>query len=81
MSSSSDLTNAIRPGKTLPGTIDFFPLGDSPHITSGKDISRIDVIHPASKDDIRLVIRIDGAGMIRMCDPTRSLTHPEACHP
>ena len=79
MSNSSNLTKAIRPGTTLPGTIDFSPLGDAPHITSGKDIARIDVLHSASTDDIRFVIRIDGAGKIRMCDPSRYSTHPEAC--
>lgn len=78
---STDLIKPLQSGANLPGTIDFFPLGDAPHITSGTDSARIDVIHSASADDIRLVIRIDGAGKIRMCDPSRSSTHPEACSP
>ena len=32
------------------------------------------------KDDVRLVLRIDGAGNIRMCNPSRPTDHPEACH-
>ena len=43
-------------------------------------IARVDVIHSATKDDVRLVLRIDGAGNIRLCNPSRPTDHPEACH-
>lgn len=64
----------------MPGTIDFFPLGDAPQVIGGTDIARVDVIHSASEDDSRLVLRIDGAGTIRLCNPSRPTDHPEACH-
>jgi hypothetical protein len=74
------MTTALKAGAALPGTIDFFPLGDAPQVTGGTDIARIDVIHPATKDDERRVLRIDGAGNIRLCNPLRPTDHPEACH-
>ena len=80
LASSSKMTTALKAGATLPGTIDFFPLGDAPQVTGGTDIARVDVIHSGTKDDVRLVLRIDGAGNIRLCNPSRPTDHPEACH-
>jgi type IV fimbrial biogenesis protein FimT len=80
LAGSSTMTAALKAGAALPATIDFFPLGDAPQVTSGADIARVDVIHSATKDDARLVLRIDGAGNIRLCNPSRPTDHPEACH-
>jgi type IV fimbrial biogenesis protein FimT len=80
LAGSSTMTTPLKAGEALPATIDFFPLGDAPQVTGGTDIARIDVIHPATKDDVRLVVRIDGAGNIRLCNPSRPTDHPEACH-
>jgi type IV fimbrial biogenesis protein FimT len=80
LADSSTMTTALKAGAALPATIDFFPLGDAPQITGGTDIARVDVIHSASADDVRLIVRIDGAGNIRLCNPSRPTDHPEACH-
>ena len=80
LAGSSTMTTALKAGAALPATIDFFPLGNAPQVMGGTDIARVDVIHPAAKDDVRLVLRIDGAGNIRMCNPSRPTDHPEACH-
>ena len=80
LANSSKTDTALKAGMALPGTLDFFPLGDAPQVTGGTDIARVDVIHTAASDDVRLVLKIDGAGTIRMCDPARPTIHPEACH-
>ena len=73
-------TVALTAGAALPGKVDFFPLGDAPHIAMGTDIARIDVLH--SRDTLvrRLVVRIDGAGNVRICDPALPAADPGGCH-
>ena len=37
LASSSTMTTALKAGAALPGTINFFPLGDAPQVTGGTD--------------------------------------------
>lgn len=80
LAGSSKTGIALKAGADLPGTLDFFSLGDAPHVAGGTDTARVDVIHSGTTDDVRLVLTIDGAGSIRLCDPARPAIHPEACH-
>ena len=80
LAGSSKTDTALRAGVALPGTLDFFPLGDVPQVIRGTDIARVDVIHSAAADEIRLILKVDGAGTIRLCNPARPTAHPEACH-
>ncbi len=80
LAGSSTTATPLTAGTALPGTLDFFPLGDAPQVTSGTDIARVDVVHSDTTNDVRLILRIDGAGNIRLCDPARPTAHPEACH-
>ena len=80
LANSSKTGTAFKAGMALPSMLDFFPLGDAPQVASGTDIALIDVIHSAASNDVRLVLIIDGAGTIRLCDPARPTAHPEACH-
>lgn len=79
LAASATTATALKAGAALPGNLDFSHLGNAPQIASGTDIARIDVIHSASTE-VRLVLKIDVAGTIRLCDPVRPTAHPEACH-
>ena len=77
---AATVTVALTAGAALPGNLDFFPLGDAPHIATGTDIARIDVLHARDTEVRRLVVRIDGAGNVRICDPMLLLADPGGCH-
>lgn len=66
--SVSDLTVALDAGNLLPGSVDFFPLGDAPQVASEIDIARMDVFFPDDPDAGRLVVRIDSGGNVSLCD-------------
>lgn len=73
-------STALKPGLNLPGGVDFYPLGDARQIAYGTDLARIDIIHARDSTARRLIIRIDGAGNIRLCDPALNAKNAEACH-
>ena len=77
---ASDLSVALVAGASLPGGVEFHPLGDAPRIISGSDIARIDVFHPNDELAGRLVIRIDSAGNVAICDPALPVSDSRGCH-
>ena len=78
--SAGDLSVIPKAGNLLPGSVDFFPLGDAPQVASGTDIARIDVLIPDDATAGRRVVRIDGGGNVRLCDPELKPPQPGACH-
>ncbi len=79
-SAAATLSTALTAGAALPGTVDFFPLGDAPGIAGGSDLARIDVVHANDSAAGRWVIRIDTAGNIRMCNPALPESDHRRCH-
>ena len=77
---AADLSVALAAGAALPGDVEFHPLGNAPRIASGDDITRIDVLHAGDAEAGRLVVRIDSAGNIRICDPALPVTGVRGCH-
>ena len=65
----TDLSSALDAGSALPGSVDFFPLGDARQVASDIDIARIDVFFLNDANAGRLVVRIDSAGNVSFCDP------------
>lgn len=76
---NDDLSVGLAVGASMPGSVDFFPLGDAPLIATGNDIARIDILHARDDTAGRLVVRIDGAGNIRICDPALPVTNVRRC--
>ena len=77
---NADVSVALAVGAGLPGNVEFHPLGDAPRINSGNDIARIDVNHPDDSKAGRLVVRIDGAGNVSICDPALPVSDTRGCH-
>lgn len=72
---------ALSPGSGVPGTFTFDSFGRQAP-TSNNNINRIDVRNPtmSATAERRLVILINSAGQIRMCDPKLSkATNPQGC--
>ena len=64
-----DTSAALAVGTDMPGNVEFHPLGNAPKVVSGTDTARIDVFSPGDSSAGRLVVRIDGAGNVSICDP------------
>ncbi len=77
---AANVSVALAAGAGLPGNVEFHPLGDAPRINSGSDIARIDVSHPNDSNAGRLIVRIDGAGNVSICDPAITVSDPRGCH-
>lgn len=67
-------------GDSLPASVEFYSLGNAPRISSGNAIARIDVLHPNDPLAERLVVRIDGAGSVSICNPALPASDVRACH-
>lgn len=76
---AGDVSVALGAGDALPGSVDFYPLGDAPQVAAGTDLARIDVFHAADDQARRLVVSIDGGGNIRLCNPALVSPDPGAC--
>jgi type IV fimbrial biogenesis protein FimT len=77
---AADLSTALAFGAGLPGSVDFFPLGDARRVASGDDLTRIDVMHAADPTVGRLIIQIDSAGNVRICDTKLPALDNRGCH-
>lgn len=77
---AGNLSVALAAGAALPADVIFSPLGDAPRVANGKEIARVDVMHAGDATVGRLVLRIDGAGNIRVCDPSLATTDVRGCH-
>lgn len=77
---AADTSVALSVGAGLPASVEFHPLGDAPRVFSGSDIARVDVLHRADTDAGHLVVRIDGAGNVSICDPSLATSDPRGCH-
>lgn len=77
---AANLSVALVSGTGLPGNVEYHPLGDAPRIVSGSDIARIDVLHSSDGAAGRLVVRIDSAGNVSICDPALPVSDPRGCH-
>jgi len=77
---AAQIAVALVAGAGLPASVAFHPLGNAPRIVSGSDIARIDVLHPDDSAAGRLVVRIDGAGNVSICDPALPVSDVRGCH-
>lgn len=75
-----NLAISLAAGASLPGQVEFFPLGGAPGIGSGHDLARIDVLHASDTAAGRRVVRIDSAGNVRICDPALPASAVGRCH-
>lgn len=75
-----DTSAALAVGAGMPGNVEFHPLGNAPKVLSGTDTARIDVLSPGDSSAGRLVVRIDGAGNVSICDPGLPDTDIRRCH-
>ena len=64
-----DFSAALDAGSSMPGSVDFFPLGDARQVASDIDIARVDVFFLDDADAGHLIVRIDSAGNVSLCDP------------
>jgi type IV fimbrial biogenesis protein FimT len=72
---------ALAPGAGIPATFTFDPFGRQA-ATAANNLTRIDVRNPtmSAADERRLVILVNAAGQIRMCDPKlNKATNPQGC--
>lgn len=76
---TANLSVGLAVGAGMPARVDFFPLGDAPLIATGNDIARIDVVHARDDTAGRMVVRIDAAGNVRICDPSLPVTDVRRC--
>lgn len=76
---AGDLSAPLAAGAALPGDVEFHPLGNAPRIVSGEDLARIDVQHAGDAEAGSLVVRIDSAGNVRICDPSLPATAVRGC--
>lgn len=77
--SAINLSRALAAGSGLPAGVSFDSAGRVPLDNLGSDVIRIDVTHADNGYVQRLVVRIGGAGLISLCDPTATPGRLEVC--
>lgn len=70
----------IAAGHGMPSGVSFDAIGAAPLIAAGGDIARIDITHANDANARRRIVLIAAQGMVRVCDPSAAVGHPEHCH-
>lgn len=71
---------ALAAGTGMPASVRFNAMGAALVTAGDTSAMRIDVTHADSAEARRLIVLISEQGMVRMCDPLATATHPEHCH-
>ena len=76
---STSLDSPINSGNSIPAEVTFSAIGTAPKIANKTEISRIDITQLNNSNNLRMVLLIGIAGMIRLCNPGVVSTQPDAC--
>jgi len=78
-STASNLSMALAAGSGLPAGVSFDSAGRVPLNNLASDLVRIDITHRSGASGQRLVVRVGGAGLVNLCNPTALASRLEAC--